>query len=363
MLGSVAVLLLIVLNVSGRLSFNSHGPPRHIGSSHRKAAEVEFMSEKAADELGVVLETAKQIDGDTALAADGSRIGTIEHDTESPKLRILEEEDDAVVSADSGQSSISLNAHEQAHLAAAEAADVHGNSQLSDLSQKRTTDDNTLRQELLQQNLNRPQVTSETNAYDGSWAQRNRIITPSPHRDALEQEKQEGTIQQAEHMSWLERHMPASHLKPAGSIKRFLSGNEDTPLQHQPNCPASFDIAKLEELPFCHKDLALPLHADIDLHGTSGVTSNRDNTAHGLPRAQVRARVRKSQAGITSEHDGEPDVCGPLLGVKKVALLFLTRGELYHAKLWGTWLEAASGDPCCLLVGVDTNVGFCTAGI
>eukprot|EP00884_Botryococcus_braunii_P000625 jgi/Botrbrau1/10563/Bobra.0343s0011.1 len=39
----------------------------------------------------------------------------------------------------------------------------------------------------------------------------------------------------------------------------------------------------------------------------------------------------------------EPDACSGLLGIRKVALMFLTRGTLHHEATWRAWLQEASG--------------------
>lgn len=38
-----------------------------------------------------------------------------------------------------------------------------------------------------------------------------------------------------------------------------------------------------------------------------------------------------------------PDACGDALGVRKVALMFLTTGNLYHEDTWRLWFESAKG--------------------
>ena len=40
---------------------------------------------------------------------------------------------------------------------------------------------------------------------------------------------------------------------------------------------------------------------------------------------------------------GGPRACAELVGFPRVALLFLTRGDLPHAELWGEWLGDAAG--------------------
>ena len=345
MVGSLAVLLLIVLNASGHLSFSLHGMPRHIRSTHRKAAEVDFTSEKATDELDVLLWAAQQADATGATSDDGSSEDITLDAADPGRLHLLEE------SPPTSEVSISSHGHDQEALPAA--AELDSLDSMMDLlkpaaSMQAGKGDGALRQELLQRNLQRPQISGEANAYDGPWDQRY-AMAKATSAQQLEDE-QDGLLESKEllmHDSWPKQQMPASHLKPASSTKRFLSGNEDTPLQHQPNCPAPVEIEKLEQLPFCHNNLPLPGHLNDDLHGTASITSGRDSTAHGLPRVQDRARMHKPQAGASGQQDDERDVCAPLLGVKKVALLFLTRGDLYHADLWGTWLEAASGDARC----------------
>lgn len=39
------------------------------------------------------------------------------------------------------------------------------------------------------------------------------------------------------------------------------------------------------------------------------------------------------------------DECGPVVGMPKVALLFLTRGPMTHENLWSRWFEQAAGEP------------------
>ena len=40
---------------------------------------------------------------------------------------------------------------------------------------------------------------------------------------------------------------------------------------------------------------------------------------------------------------GGPRACAELLGLPRVALLFLTRGDLPHSALWAEWLGDAAG--------------------
>ena len=338
MIGSVAVLLLIILNVSGRLSFSLHGMPRRARSSHRKAAEIDYPSEQAANELGVLLWAAQQADGDgtadraTTEALPSSSADDLE-DPDPRKVHLLEEP--PPTSARGGSSEISYASHGETD-DSSPAASWQGLEELFELPAVKGSghggDDGILKQELLQRNLERPQVSRETSAFDGPWDTRYAMANPNFTEGLKHGSQQNGQQENTE---------PASHLKPASSVKRFLSGEEDTPLPHQPNCPSSIDIENLRALPFCHNDLTLPMHAEYALHPTAGIFSGRDSTAYGLPRAQSRARVRKSQTG---QQNDEPDLCTPLLGVKKVALLFLTRGDLPHEDLWGSWLEAASGE-------------------
>ncbi len=51
---------------------------------------------------------------------------------------------------------------------------------------------------------------------------------------------------------------------------------------------------------------------------------------------------------MTEQLDQHPDLCGAMLQMPKVALMFLTRGPMPHEELWNRWLASAAG-----LVAVD----------
>ena len=347
MIGSMMVLLLVVLSFSGRFSSSMSGMPGHARLAHRRAAEISYSTGHAADELSTVLKAAQQEAAQDVVSAENlkdqasleeSPEGMQQSEVSNPgRLQLLEESPPSA--AASSWSSISSETVDQYHAVNAglpllAQVDIEG-------GMHQGADDSTLKQELLKRNLERPQLHGMSDAFDGPWDQRYPMAPPGSASSASQPQQQGGLSQQQ-----LQQQMSASHLKP-GSIKRVLSGNEDDAFQQRANCPAAYDIGELEKLPFCHADLSTAGHPEHDTLAVASVTGGRDTsaTAHGLPRAQARARSHKmmSVQAAARQPEDELETCAALLGVKKVALLFLTRGELYHTQLWSTWLESVAG--------------------
>lgn len=341
--GSMAALLLIVLNVGGHFRFSFNGLPGSSASQTRtssRRAFSEHWSSGAADDLSAVLSAASAA-ADEATLEDISQTSRLAEARRASRLHLLEESPPS--SASSSWSADGSTILDQFHATeTAEATDALSSADVPSVLTEHQlatpvalADQNaSLKQELLQRNLERPQLMSESDAYDGPWDQRYAEAAPWPASAQGEQHEKLPSDQ-----PWFQQQMSASHLQPAGSTTRFLRADDDSHVvEQQPNCPAAVELERLEKLPFCHSDMTLPALS------TASVRSSHDShgTAHGLPRAQARARSHRMQATVRQQEE-EIDMCTALLSVKKVALLFLTRGELYHTQLWSTWLEAAAG--------------------
>lgn len=337
--GSVAALLLIVLNVGGHFRVSFNGLPESSASQNRVQIRRSFseqLSSGPADDLSAVLKAAAD---EANLQEDIRQASRLAESNKASRMHLLEESPPS--SASSAWSSASSSMLDKLHaaetakasnaLSSADTPSVLSSSQRIPLA---VPADASLKQELLQRNLERPQIQGSSDAYDGPWDQR--YFEAASQLASAQGEQPENLPSSQAH---LQQQMPASHLQPVGSKKRFLRDDDDFHVvEQQPNCPAAVELERLEKLPFCHSDMSLPALP------TASVRSSHDShgTAHGLPRAQARARSHRMQ-GAARQQEEEIDTCTALLSVKKVALLFLTRGELYHTQLWSAWLEAAAG--------------------
>ena len=82
------------------------------------------------------------------------------------------------------------------------------------------------------------------------------------------------------------------------------------------------------------------------LPGMGGIRSDEADAAAAAVSAQAQAAAMAAAAGggSSSSHAPPPTKsCSELLNAPKVALMFLTRGEMPHEPAWAAWLQSARG--------------------
>ena len=89
--------------------------------------------------------------------------------------------------------------------------------------------------------------------------------------------------------------------------------------------------------------------AESMLPGMGGIRSDEADAAAAAVSAQAaqaaRARAKAAAAAGSSSHAAPKSTksCSELLNAPKVALMFLTRGEMPHEPAWAAWLQSARG--------------------
>eukprot|EP00884_Botryococcus_braunii_P000016 jgi/Botrbrau1/10014/Bobra.0012s0101.1 len=99
----------------------------------------------------------------------------------------------------------------------------------------------------------------------------------------------------------------------------------------------------------------LMLHHGIESGGAGGEGHQAGEAVREEPQVVVRVQARRwgmKRKSSAFPQSGEFDAgwegtprgsCGATLRIPKVALLFLTRGEMPHERVWRAWLESAAG--------------------